>query len=312
MSTRIELTGTLGEDVRADDVQKKLDAARGDNLDIRINSVGGSVFQGTAIYNSMRSYQRKYPAARIEITITGLAASMASYLAALPGARVIAYDNAVWMAHNPSNIAIGDYRDMAKNSEFLSGLASLMRKAYAARSGKSVDDIARMMDETTWLFGDEIRTEGFADEIIASPERTDEDETDAVARAQLAYGEAAAKLQDRTTPYEAAAIATAVITEANKEEEENQMTKQEHEQAIAATIAMIQADATLDPAVKAMRIAALKGVEAPEGSEREETADHDLNDEVVIIPSGAPKWLPTDAYRNREALPVNEDRIVEV
>ena len=266
MPTRIDIDGVIGEDVKADAAQKALDAARGDSLDVRINSVGGSVFQGTAIYNSLRSYQRKYPAAKIEITITGLAASMASYLAALPGARVVAYDNAVAMYHNPSNIAVGDYRDMQKNSEFLSGLAALMQKAYAARSGKSTDDIAKMMDETTWLFGDEIRAEGFADEIIASPEQTDEDETDAVAAAQLRYGDAAAKLHDHTEPYQAAAIATAVITEAQQNTEEISMTKQEHEAAIQATIAAIQADPTLDSPAKAMRIAALKNVETTEGS----------------------------------------------
>lgn len=258
MPTRIEITGTIGEDTTADAVQKALDAARGDSLDIRINSVGGSVFAGVAVYNSLRAYQRKYPAAKLEVTITGLAASMASYIASLPGAHVVAYDNAVAMLHNPANIAVGDYRDMAKNSEFLSGLAALMRKAYAARSGKSTDDIARMMDETTWLFGDEIRTEGFADEIIASPEQVDEDHTEAVARAQLAYGEAAAKLTDTTEPYQAAAIATAVITEAKNTEERHDMTEKEHSDAIRATIEAIASDSGIDPFDKASQIARLQ------------------------------------------------------
>jgi ATP-dependent protease ClpP protease subunit len=199
MPTKIRISGEIGWDVTARSILEEIDAARGDDLEIEIASVGGSVFQGTEIANGIRSYKRSHPSAQILITITGLAASMASYIASVDVADlVVAYDNAVGMYHNPSTIAIGDYRDMRQKAAFLQGLTTLMRKAYATRSGKSTDDIAKMMDDTTWLFGDQLREEGFVDEIIPAPDSEENNDPEsAVASAQLRFTEMISEQRSR-------------------------------------------------------------------------------------------------------------------
>lgn len=256
----IKISGVIGQDVLASDVTKQIEEARGDNLTVEINSIGGSVFQGTEIFNALRAYGKRYPGASIEITVTGVAASMASYIASLPGARVTVYDNAVMMLHNPSNLAMGDYRDMKKNATFLEGLAGLMRKAYAERSGKSTNEIAEMMDAETWLYGSEIKEQGFADAVIESQAGDQQDAAAAIARVQMQYQETAARIEDRTESHKAAAIMRAVTTEAGitGEEEKQGMTEREHADAIQATIRAIASDSSINPFDKASQIARLQ------------------------------------------------------
>jgi len=312
---KIVLSGIVGLDVTPAAFSKALEEAHGDSITVEIASPGGSVFDGTQIFNNLREHRRKYPGSRIEATITGVAASMASYIASCPAFDTVrAYDNSTLMLHHPHNVALGNFRDMQRNATFLEGLSKLMARAYAARTGKEVEEIHRLMDAESWFFGDELEAAGFVDAIIEAPDNTGEDRAAAIAAAQMRYADAAARVKEQPADiHAAAAIATAVITEAQNEKE-IEMTKKEHAEAIAATIEMIKADATLDPATKAMRIAALKGAEAPEGSEAEETAEHDFiaSGAAVVIPSGGRNWLPDDAFRNREELPVNADVIREV
>jgi ATP-dependent protease ClpP protease subunit len=310
----IKVTGVIGQDVLASDVTKQIEEAHGDSITVEIASPGGSVFDGTQIFNNLREHRRKYPGSRIEATITGVAASMASYIAACPAFDTVrAYDNSTLMLHHPHNVALGNFRDMQRNATFLEGLSKLMARAYAARTGKEVEEIHRLMDAESWFFGDELEAAGFVDAIIEAPDNTGEDRAAAIAAAQMRYADAAARVKEEPADiHAAAAIATAVITEAQNEKE-IEMTKKEHAEAIQATIEMVKADPTLDPAEKAQRIAALKGVEAPEGP-GEETAEHDFiaSGAAVVIPSGGRNWLPDDAFRNREELPVNADVIREV
>lgn len=312
---KITLSGIVGLDITPAAFAKALEEARGDSIEVEIASPGGSVFDGTQIFNNLREHRRKHPGARIEATITGVAASMASYIAACPAFDTVrAHDNSTLMLHHPHNLAMGNFRDMQRNATFLEGLSKLMAKAYAERTGKDSEEIQRLMDDESWFFGDELKTAGFVDEIIEAPDNAGEDRAAAIAAAQMRYADAAARVKEQPADiHAAAAIVNAVVME-SQTEKEHEMTQKEHAEAIAATIAMIQADATLDPATKAQRIAALKGVEAPEPSTEEDSTEHDFiaSGAAVVIPSGGRNWLPDDAFRNREALPVNADRIVEV
>jgi hypothetical protein len=147
------------------------------------------------------------------IILEGLAASMASYLAANPAAdMVIAFDNAVGMYHNPWNLAIGDYKEMARNSEFLKGLADLLAQAYIRRTGKSEREIREMMDKETWLFGEELKTAGFVDEIIESKEEEKKNKAQAISTARLAFGRLREEAKKRPTDMKKAAALVASLT----------------------------------------------------------------------------------------------------
>jgi ATP-dependent protease ClpP protease subunit len=169
----------------ASTIIESLESAKGQNLEIHIASPGGYVYEGIQIYNAIRDYKRSYPSAVITIILKGLVASMASYIACAPADIVKAEDNAVYMIHNPWSYAAGDWREMQKNMETLKSLSGLMSKAYAARSGKTPDEIAELMNNETWYFGDEILEAGFVDEIIQSD--SPEDKNTALTSAKMKF-----------------------------------------------------------------------------------------------------------------------------
>lgn len=191
---KIIINGEIGWEVTTQGVRADLDAAAGDDLDIQIASPGGYASTGLAIFNLFRDYKREHPGAQIVATIKGVAASMATYLAVNPAFDLVAAeDNAVFMIHNASGGASGDYRDMLKMAEILDGVTQIMGKAYTAKTGTALDEIRDMMDNETWLFGDEIKEAGFVDEIIKSSD-ADTDKPAALAQAKVKFNEMAAKL----------------------------------------------------------------------------------------------------------------------
>lgn len=191
---KIIINGKIGCEVTTQGVRADLDAAAGDDLDIQIASPGGYASTGLAIFNLFRDYKREHPGAQIVATIKGVAASMATYLAVNPAFDLVAAeDNAVFMIHNASGGASGDYRDMLKMAEILDGVTQIMGKAYTAKTGTALYEIRDMMDNETWLFGDEIKEAGFVDEIIKSSD-ADTDKPAALAQAKVKFNEMAAKL----------------------------------------------------------------------------------------------------------------------
>lgn len=182
----INISGEIGWDVRPAGIRDQLAAAAGADLDVNIASPGGFVFDGIEIFNMFRDYKRKYPSSQMSVTLKGLAASMASYLAVNPVFDLIAAeDNAVFMIHNVWGMAVGDYRDMKKAAEIYEGLGDIIGSAYSAKIKKSKKEIKTMMDDETWLFGEEIKTAGFVDEIIKTPEPKEKASAITTARARM-------------------------------------------------------------------------------------------------------------------------------
>jgi ATP-dependent Clp endopeptidase proteolytic subunit ClpP len=128
-----------------------------DTLTIRINSGGGFVFEGLAIFN----YLNAHPAKKV-VYIDGLAASMASVLA-MVGDEVIIPENAMIMIHNPWDVAVGDSEELRKSADKLDKIKEAIVGIYVARSGKSQEEIETMMNEETWMTGSEAVEFGFAD-----------------------------------------------------------------------------------------------------------------------------------------------------
>jgi ATP-dependent protease ClpP protease subunit/phage major head subunit gpT-like protein len=134
------------------------------HIKLRINSPGGSVFEGTAIYNLLKEHP-----ATIETWIDGIAASMGSVIA-LAGDTVHIAENAYFMIHNPSAGAFGDERAMDKAKNLLSKVKKTMINLYSTRSGLSEDEVATMMDDETWFIGQEAVDAGFATDTTAAIE----------------------------------------------------------------------------------------------------------------------------------------------
>jgi ATP-dependent protease ClpP protease subunit len=131
----------------------------GQHIHLRINSPGGSVVEGTAIYNALRRHQ-----GGLTVHIDALAASMASVIA-MAGAPVYIADNALLMIHNPWTVSMGDSDQLRREADLLDKLKDSLRNAYVRKTGMEADRIAEMMDAETWLDAVEAVALGFADAI---------------------------------------------------------------------------------------------------------------------------------------------------
>lgn len=161
----IEITGEIGWDVTADSIKSQLAKANGQDVIFEIASPGGSVFEGVEIFNAIRNYEGKTTS-----KLMGLAASMGSYIP-LAADKVLAEDNAVYMIHNVWTMVAGDADDLQDEAELLENLNKLLAAEYVAKTGKSEKEILKLMDDETWLFGEEIKSEGFVDEMIVHDEK---------------------------------------------------------------------------------------------------------------------------------------------
>ena len=126
---------------------------------LRINSIGGDVFEAHAMY----SYLRTYPADVI-VRIDGLAASAAS-IVAMAGNKIIMPSNALMMIHNPAGYSMGDADDFRAQAELLDKVRDIAADIYSARTGLEREKIIDMMNSETWMSAKEALTLKFCDEI---------------------------------------------------------------------------------------------------------------------------------------------------
>ena len=150
-----------GDEVTPMALKEELDACGGKPLDIYINSGGGEVFAGQAIYTMLK----RYPGEKT-VHIDGIAASIASVIA-MAGDRVIMPENAMMMIHNAWSICVGNAADMARMAGDLAKLDGVIAGVYAVKTGKPEEEIAAAMDEETWFTAAEALEFGLCDEIEA-------------------------------------------------------------------------------------------------------------------------------------------------
>lgn len=128
-------------------------------INVRINSPGGGVFAGQAIYSSLRRH-----AAEITIYIDGLAASIASVIA-MAGDKVIMPKNSIMMIHNPTLLTWGGADQLRKDAGILDKVRETMIAAYRDKTGLSDEDIIELLDDETWMTAQDAVDWGFADAI---------------------------------------------------------------------------------------------------------------------------------------------------
>ena len=170
MPIEITLSGIIGFEITAMELDIELKKASGADVLLSVNSPGGFVFEGIEMFNLIRSYR-----GHIEARIVGLAASAMSYVI-LAADKVTAFDNAAFFIHNAFGVTIGNHNEMRKRADELEALSGMLAKAYVNKSGKSAREIKALMDEETIFFADEILEAGFVDEILESEDV--EDSTD--------------------------------------------------------------------------------------------------------------------------------------
>lgn len=153
-----------GDEVTPKQFKEDLDALGDiDTLNVYINSPGGDVFAGQAIYSMLKRHN-----AHVNVYIDGVAASIAS-LIAMAGDKIIMPANAMMMIHSPWTFAVGNAQDFRKLADDLDKIRESMIVAYQSKSGLEKEEIINIMDgddgDGTWLSADDCKKYGFVDEI---------------------------------------------------------------------------------------------------------------------------------------------------
>jgi len=130
----------------------------GSKITIGVNSQGGSVGDGLAIFNAIGRR-----ASDVTVRIDGYALSVASFFP-LAASRVVSPKTSVWMIHNAWSWCEGDADEMRKNAEMLDKHDDVLVQGYAKRTGKKDAEIRKSMQEETWFTGEEAVAYGLADE----------------------------------------------------------------------------------------------------------------------------------------------------
>lgn len=159
--------GTIGESpweegVSAKQVSeelKKLDPTVKE-IQVRINSFGGSVFDGITIYNRLKQHP-----AKITVYIDGLAASIASIIA-LAGDKIIMGEGALYMIHLPWTWATGNRGELENTINRLLDVEEQMISIYSKKTGKGRTEIKQMLESETWMDSAQALEEGFIDETM--------------------------------------------------------------------------------------------------------------------------------------------------
>lgn len=154
--------------VGASDFVKDLHGITAGNIDLHINSPGGFVFDGVAIYSALKNHK-----ASVTSHVDGIAASAASFIA-MAGDEVVIEKPAKMMIHNAQGLTIGGPAEHAEMTNLLNELSDTIAEIYADKAGGSVQTWRAAMDKTTWYSSADAVKAGLADRVAndkqAAPE----------------------------------------------------------------------------------------------------------------------------------------------
>lgn len=145
--------------ITAEQFLDELQHVNSGTINLHLNSPGGDVFDGIAIYNALKAH-----AAAVNVYVESIAASIASVIA-MAGDTVTMRRGSMMMIHEPFALAIGDARDMRKMAEALDVMGDSIAAIYAGRAGGEIPAWRAVMAEETWYSADEAVTAKLADRI---------------------------------------------------------------------------------------------------------------------------------------------------
>ena len=168
-----------GEGVTAKRIAGALRAMNGADVTVNINSPGGDMFEGLAIYNLLREYE-----GHVTVKVLGIAASAASVIA-MAGDDIQIGRGAFLMIHNCWVYAMGNRHDFAELAQSLEPFDNAMADIYAARSGLDMAAVQKLMDAESYIGGSDAVAKGLADSLLSADAVSDGDESPAAALRKL-------------------------------------------------------------------------------------------------------------------------------
>lgn len=153
-----------GEGVTAKRIAAALRSIGERDVVVNINSPGGDMFEGLAIYNLLREHK-----GRVTVKVLGVAASAASIIA-MAGDEIQVARAGFLMIHNAWILVAGNRHDLREFADYLEPFDASMADVYVARTGQDLKTIQTMMDGETWIGGSAAIDQGFADTLLESDE----------------------------------------------------------------------------------------------------------------------------------------------
>lgn len=144
----------------AGDLVRYINGLKGKDILVRLNTPGGDVFDGMAIFNSLANHKGK-----VTIRIEALAASMGSVLA-MAGKEIQAYSNTMMMIHDPWTYMAGNQYELREMADLLEKISGNMLDVYAGRSKVGKREMKEIMKAETWYTAKEAKEKGFIDTIL--------------------------------------------------------------------------------------------------------------------------------------------------
>ncbi|HBR7357163.1 Clp protease ClpP [Klebsiella pneumoniae] len=167
------------EGVTAKRISGALRSMNGADVTVNINSPGGDMFEGLAIYNLLREYQGK-----VTVKVLGIAASAASIIA-MAGDDIQIGRGAFLMIHNCWVVAMGNRHDFAELSTSLEPFDTAMADIYSARSGLDIATVKQLMDAESYIGGSDAVEKGLADSLLSADAVSEGDDSPSSALRKL-------------------------------------------------------------------------------------------------------------------------------
>jgi len=145
--------------ITAQDFVNDLNTITSDSIDLHLNTPGGEIFDGIAIYNALKNHD-----ANVTVYVDALAASAGSFIA-MAGDEIIMQRTAQMMIHDGHGLAIGNAADMRELADLLDKSSDNIASIYAEKAGGSVEDWRTAMKAETWYSAEEAVAAGLADKI---------------------------------------------------------------------------------------------------------------------------------------------------
>ena len=158
----IQMRGPIGDfdgGISADDFRDCLREHEGSDVTIHLDSEGGVVSEGLAMYNAIMQHDGE-----VTIHIDTLAASIATVIACA-ASKVIINSNAKFMVHRCWTMAMGNCKDFRSTADIMEMMDKDIAATYVERTGKDEAEVIAMMDAETWMTADEALAQGFVHEI---------------------------------------------------------------------------------------------------------------------------------------------------
>lgn len=168
-----------GDGVTAKRVSAALRKMGAGPVTVNINSPGGDMFEGLAIYNLLREHKGE-----VTVKVIGLAASAASVIA-MAGDTVQIARAGFLMIHNAWTVALGNRHELREIADWLEPFDRTMADIYSSRSDQDIEAVLAMMDGETWMGGADAIAKGFADELLPSDQVSNDEKATASAVRRL-------------------------------------------------------------------------------------------------------------------------------